>query len=267
MNRYPYHRYLRYLVIDGERTDEIQSHLSDLDYAPPTTEDVDFLRRTLVTGRIVDDAWRERCEVDMFEESSDDMTMAHKIVETGVMRGVCERALLDRVPVRHVSTILTLKFGLRVTERAVSLFRRGWWDTETLSIIDFANYYRAKGDRKPDPPAGVPVHMRGAAAAWEHGILPAEDELSTEDIVRALQVDAFMHYERARMVPSPAMQNEARKWAALALKTSQIRAPKTVKTDQPSLPGLKAQVYYPEQHAPSLADLEQPGDTDDDDPI
>lgn len=266
MNRYPYHRYLRYLVLDGERTEEIQTHLSDLDYAPPSDEDVDFLRDTLVTNRIVDDAWRARCEVDMFDEVDDDMTMAHKIVETGVMRKVCEQALLERVPVRHVSTILTLKFGFKVSERAVSLFRRGWWDTEALSLIDFAAYFRAKGERKPDPPVGVPVHMRSAAAAWAHGILPSEDEMSTDDIVRALQVDAFMHYERARSVPSLAMQAEARKWAQLALRTSQIRAPKTLKNEKDQLPGLQAKVYYPERSAPSLADIEQPG-ADDDDPI
>ncbi len=272
MTRYPYHRYLRYLVLEGDDAEEIRRHVVDLGFIPPTAEDVEFLRSTLVAGRLIDDEWRVRCEVDMFAEQSPEMEQAHWIVETAAVRACVERALFDRVPVRHCATIATLKFGHTVTERAVGLFRRGWWDTEELSTLDFAAYFQLQGRRKPDPPEGVPLHLRPAAAAWAEGILPGEEDLSTDDIVRALQVDAFMHYERARMVPSPSMQDEARKWAVIALRTSQIRKPKgPAKKEQGDLPGLKPAVYYPDHASPSLADLDQAGDDDggdgNDDPI
>lgn len=257
--------------MEGDEAAEIASHLVDLGYIAPTDDDVEFLYNTLVKGRLIDDGWRARCDVDMFDEQSPEMDQAHWIVETETVRACVERALFDRVPVRHVATIATLKFGRTVSERAVSLFRRGWWDTEELTTLDFAAYFALQGQRKPDPPEGVPLHMRPAAAAWNAGILPSEDDLSTDDIVRALQVDAFMHYERARVIPSPSSQDEARKWAIIALRTSAIRKPKVVKKEQAELPGLKPAVYYPQHSTPSLADLEQAADDDgddgDDDPI
>lgn len=262
MTRVPYHRYLRYLVLAGDSADEITSHLLDLGYLPPPPEDIAFLRDTLVKGRLLTDEWRARCEVDMFDDTSADMDQAHWLVETAPARVVAERALLDKVPQRHVATIVTLKFARTVSERAVSLFRRGWWDTEELTAVDFAAYLARAGTRKPDPPAGVPLHLRPAAAAWAQGILPPEEELSTDDIIRALQVDAFMHYERARTIPSPSKQEEARKWAQLALRVSQVRRPKASGKvgGQQELPGLKPAVYYPDVQAPALEDIEQPDD-------
>lgn len=270
MTRYPFHRYLRYLILEGDDAVEVQRHIADLGYIPPTTEDIEFLRATLVTGHIVDAAWRTRCEVDMFDDDSPEMSQAHWIVETGIVRACVERALFDKVSARHCALIVSLKFGHACSEQAIALFRRGWWDTETLTAIDFAHYFELQGRRKPDPPDGVPLHIRPAAAAWAQGVLPAEEDLSTDDIIRTLQVDSFMQYEQARVVPSPGSQDEARKWAIIALRTSQIRKPKSAKREQQELPGLKPKVYYPGTPAPSLADLEQAdddGDTDNDDPI
>lgn len=267
MTRYPFHRYLKYLVLEGDDNQEIQNHLFDLGYVAPSTEDIEFLRETLVAGRLIDAAWRTACGVDMFDSDSADLAQAHWIVETGLVRECIERALVEKIGVRHTATIATLRFGKSVTEAAVRFFRDGWWDTESLTLIDFAEYLALVGKKKPDPPLGVPLHMRAAAAAWAEGILPPEEDLSTDDIMRALQVDAFMQYERARVSMSPEARDEARKWAALALRTSQLRKPKSSKRDQPELPGMKPAVYYPDYDAPSQAELEQPAEDEDDDPI
>lgn len=275
MNRYPYHRYLRYLVLEGDDVESIRRHIgAELGFFAPLEEDVQFLIDTLYAGRLITEDWRKKNEVDLFEEAGHDMEQAHWIVETGPARAVAEKALLDRVSARNTATILSMKFGLSyvITERAVSLFRRGWWDTESLTAVDFARYYRLRGERKPDPPPGVPLHMRPAAAAWAEGVLPDETELSTDDIVRSLQVDAFMHYERARSTPGAANQEEARKWAVIALRTSQLRKPKTPAkgagaTGQGTLPGLKPAIYTPDQATPSIEDIQavNAGDEDDGD--
>lgn len=267
MNRFPYHRYLRYRVLEGDSFEDVCDNLEGLGFSTPDEEDYAFLVQTLVSGRLINDAWRERCDVTMFDETSPDMDLCIWIAEDEHVRDCLQRALFERVPVRHCATILTLKFGRTVTEKAVSLYRHGWWDTEELTVIDFMHYWQRGSSSKPDPPP-VPLHLRPAASAWQNGVLPSEDELSTDDIVRTIQVDAFMAFAEARQTNTPASADEARKWALLAMRTSQIRKPKTAAKDksQTALPGLKPLVYHPKNEAPSLADLEQPDD-DDQDPI
>ena len=225
-----------------------------------------MLRSTLYTGRFIDAEWRQKCEVDIFDEESDDVDGMNWILDNPPARRVVEKALLDGTSARHCANIVTMKFGRAISERAASLYRRCYWDTEALTKIDFAHYYARGGQRKPDPPPpSVPLEARGAFTAWEEGIVPDEEELSTEKIMRTIQVDAFMCFEKARAKPTPEAQDDARKWAVLAMRASQFRKPKASSKGQEQLPGLKPAVYYPEFNTPTLADLEDAGDGNDDD--
>jgi hypothetical protein len=259
--RYPFHRYLRFLVLEGDGVDDIRRHIgAELDYLVPSHKEIEELIFTLVKGRIVDDAWRKKCDVEMFLEESLDMTTCHWIVENGPARAAAERLLLEGVNSRHTAQVLTLKFNHQVSEHAVSLFRRGFWDVDTLSKIEFAEYYRAMGSRKPEPPP-APLKFRSAYTAWEHGELPDPEELTPDDMVRVIAVDAFMSYNKARSTPVRESQEEARRWASVVLKTAQVSKAvggrgKGDDKGQPSLPGLRAEVYFPESHVPTLAELE-----------
>lgn len=273
MNRYPYHRYLRYLVLEGDGVAEIQRHLEeDLSFIPPLTEDCEELIRTLKTGRLITPEWREKCDVTILDEESDDMDGCDWILSTPKARAVVEKALLDGMSARHTATIVSLRFGRSVSERSASLYRRCFWDTEALSLIDFSNYFALKGKRAPEAPRGIPLKMKSAFSAWEAGLIPDEEDLSTEDIVRTIQVDAFMHFKKASNIPSPRSQKEARDWAAVALRTSQIKAAAAAKmtkgdSSQESLPALKPAIYIPDHHIPTLAELHGSDEDIDDDPI
>lgn len=266
LSRYPYHRYLRYLILEGDGVDEISGHLADLGFTPPPADELRLLVDTLRTGRLMTAGWRRECDVVMFDDDSRDLGTCYWLVETSVARAVAERLLLDGVNLRHCAQVLRIKFGREVSDEAVSLFRDGFWDTKTLTLIDFAAYYELGRGRKPDPPPkGVPLALRPAFAAWDNGVIPGEDELATDDIVRAIQVDAYMRYARASTIPSPQSQDEARKWAAIALKVSAVKA-KTLGKKRSDLPDLRPAVYYPAQHVPTLAELAAGDDPDDHDP-
>lgn len=262
MTRYPYHRYLRYLVLEGDEVVDICRHFVELGYAPPHKQDVEMLVSSLRDGRVIDDAWRAHCDVAMFDDRGTDLEDCFWVVENGAVRDVVERALLDNVTQRHCSTMVSMRFGRRVTEKSIGIFRSCFWDTESLTRLDFAGYL-ARKNRSLDPPPGVSLAHRGSFRAWEQGVTPDDEELSSDAIMRAIQVDAFMAYNQAKTVPGAQSQDEARKWATIAVRVSQMRRPKVVSDKgQKDLPALKAQVYYPDRDSPTLADLE-----DEDDPI
>ncbi len=271
MTRYPYHRYLRFLILDGSEAQDIRDHLGDeLDYLAPTVQEIEELCAQIYTGRIVNGAWRERCDVQMFDEVSEDMNTCHWVVETGPVRQAAERLLLEGVSSRHTGNVLTLKFGRQVTEHAVSLFRRGFWDTETLTKVEFAEYFRRAGARKPDPPPTALKH-RALYAAWEHGEMPDDGELSVDEMVRTIATDAFMQYNKARQMPIREAQDEARRWAQVVVRTAPLVAAglgrgKNGDAGQPSLPGLRAEVYIPESNVPTIAEL-GPGAIDGSSPL
>jgi hypothetical protein len=246
--RYPYHRYLTYQVLNGDAVDDIIDHMVDLEYAAPDEGDVqelvNHLRRRRVTKEI-----RIRYGVDFFD--GEGMDKVHWIVETPAARTVAERMLLDRVAPKAIATVLELKFGATVAAVTVERFRDGFWDTATLTAVDFSNYFRLAGGRKPDPQPTSLV-TRPAMAAWKEGLVPDEEELSPDAIVREIQVDAFMRYKQMAAVDD---HKTAMDWAKLALKTAPARRLIAESKLGSQVPALKEQLFYPEHKVATLGDL------------
>lgn len=244
MNRYPYHRYLTYLVLEGE--EDIPGHLSALEYIPPLDEDVDELRTRL--NRPVNRGLRKKYDVLFFDDEN--MDVVYWLVETVPARTCAERLLLDRVHPKHVATVLSLKFNEKVTEATVDRFRRGFWDTSVLTPTDFTAYFRMGGERKPDPPPGS-LETRAHYSAWKEGLLPDEEALSPDSMIREVQVDAFMVYKRHLNQHD---HKTAIDFARLLLKTAGTRAGLTRKTGS-GVPPIKPILEYGDNHVPTLGEL------------
>lgn len=252
-------------MLDGLEEEEIIEHLGqELDFIPPTSEDVRFLVSTLRVGKIIDDEYRKKCDVDLFDEDSEDLRLAFWVVENEDVREAACRCLHDGISARNVGTILSMKFGKTITEGAVSIFRRGFWDTVGLTKIDFHHYFVLGNVHEPDPPS-VPLHMRTAAAAWDEGILPSEEDLSSDEIIRTIQVSSFMEFSRLRDSESPCDKKEMFKWASFALKASLVAKPKKQKSDDFVIPGLRDYtIHHADQSVPSIDDIQQPPEGEED---
>jgi hypothetical protein len=260
VSRYPYHRYLTYLVLSGENTDDVISNLSDLEYVPPEAADVDAIRDGF-RGRLFTADLRESLGLSFFDGDSSSTLHMFWIVETAAVRSCAEHLLLDRVDPDAVSTILGLKFGREVTRRGVEMFRDGFWDTTTLTAVDFTNYFRRGGKRKPDPPpSAVPLTQRPAYAAWAEGIIPDETQLPVEDMVRSISVDSYFRFKNLSSRPDVDSQRQALSFASMVLKTGTAQKQlsaiakargKGAGTDM----SLKPMLEYPDNPVPTLADL------------
>ena len=248
MNRYPYHRYLIYQILRGDDVDDINDHMVDLEYIPPPTKDVAELASRLRRRSLGENLYKTY-DVEFFDEQSESRDLMNWIVTTPVVRTCAERLLLDRVHPRHAATILGLKFNEALTIKAVEMFRTGFWDTTTLTPIDFENYFQLAGTHKPKPPP-TSLAMRAAHSAWREGLPPDEEELSADAMVREIQTDAFMHFKEAA-----GDLKQAKPWAELVLKTAPARKALTDSGKSGPLPGVLPVLEYPDNSIPSLGDL------------
>lgn len=246
MRRYPYHRYLTYQVLNGDSVDDVVDHMSDLEYIPPLDEDVVELRAHLLRRRVTREV-RERHGVLFFDEEN--MEPVHWIVETPAARTCTERLLLDGVHPKHVATIVGLKFGRELSAHAIEMFRDGFWDTATLRMTDFAEYFRLGGQRKPDPQPTSLV-TRPAMAAWREGLVPNEEELSPDAMLREIQVDAFMRFKETRDRHD---HKTAIDWAKLALKTAPAR--RSLIDRAKKIPEVKPMLVHSDQYVPTVGEL------------
>lgn len=243
---------------------DIRAHIAGLGYAPPRMDDVDRVIRLSVTGRAVDangavtdTAWRESCGVGFFDEKQGeaDLDECYMIVETAPVRALAEKLLLSGVTPVNVATILNLRANVRVSKDAVKMFRDGFWDVETLTSIDFRNYYELSRRERPERPRTAPLTQSAALVMYGEGMLPGEEELSTDDIVRSIQVASYVKFTEAQAKPNGSA--DAAKWANLALKASTMqRADKNKNKNSKQLPVLKPLVHYPSQEVPTLAELD-----------
>lgn len=256
MRRYPYHRYLTYLVLNGDAIDDIVDHVADLEFVPPARDDVVELRSALRRRRVTAEV-RAHHDVTFFDDESPALDTAFWLVETPAPRTAVERLLLDRVPDKTIATIATLKFGRSISSGAVDTFRRGFWDTNALTPVDFSDYFRRAGSRKPDPPPeAVSLTTRPHYAAWKHGLHPDVSELSPDAMIREIQVDAFMMAKEA-MSGATKNMSVAKAMAELVIKTTSatknIAAGRKGKTD--SIPDLQPLLVHPTADVATLGDL------------
>ena len=254
MRRYPYHRYLAYLLIGGDDTATVIAHLRDLEYVPPLAEDVEELRAQINRLRALRDL-RARYGVEFLGAQSPAATLMRWLVETPHARTCTERLLLDHVQPAGVATIIGLKYGQpTMSAQAIEYFRDGFWDTALLTHVDFSAYFHMGAQTKPEPPPeAVSLATRPQYAAWKQGLHPGDEELSPETMVRELQVDAFMRFKE---LSSRANFRDAKLWAELVLKTASARRSlKEAKVGSGGDFALRPLLKYPEQHVPTLGEL------------
>lgn len=248
MRRYPYHRYLTYLVLLGEDVDDVIENLCELEYIPPKREDVEELITHLRRRRVTNETYK-RHGVDFFTESSIDKV--NWIVETPPARTVVERMLLDRVAPKAIATVISLKFGVTMPAVTIDRFRDGFWDTLHLTSYDFSEYFRLGSGRKPDPQPTSLV-TRPAMSAWRQGLVPDDDELSPDAIVREIQVDSFMRFKEM------AERNDhklALDYAKMAIKTAPARRLIAEAKVGTKVPPVTQMLFDPEHEVATLGDL------------
>jgi hypothetical protein len=248
VRRYPYHRYLAYLVLNGDDADEIIEHFEGLEYIPPHREDVDELIAHLRRRRVTRETY-ERHGVLFLDDSGIDKV--HWIVETPPARTVVERMLLDRVAPKAIATVVQLKFGSDTAAVTIERFRDGFWDTVLLTSYDFSEYFRMGRGRKPDPQP-TSLQTRPAMSAWREGLVPDEEELSPDAIVREIQVDSFMRFKEF------ADRNDhklALEYAKMALKTAPARRLIAEAKVGSQVPPLKQMLFHPPHEVATLGDL------------
>lgn len=265
MNRYPYHRYCRWLALEGESPAALAAHIYSLGFIAPRREDVEIFVRTCMgpgvlrdaDGRAASAAWRAACDVAMFDDlqGDRDLEQCYWLVETAPVRALCEKLLITGLSPRQVATVLNLRANAQVREEAVRLFRDGFWDVKTLTSLDFKRYYALGNRERPEPPSHVPLTQRVAAVAWDNGLVPTDEELSTDDIVRSIQVSAYLKYAECQKQTGADATTQAQRWATTALRASALQRAKKPETRQDELPGLKPRVHYPDSPVPTLAEL------------
>lgn len=260
--RYPYHRYLAYRLLSGDSVDDLRAHIRDLEYHPPSRDDVvamdNEISRLQLSGRDP----RKEMGLEFFDRQGPSTTAMYWLVETPLARGVAEKMLLDRVDTRAVASVLGYKFDTRVTVESVNMFRDGFWDTINLGPVDFAAYFHAAGKRKPDPPPSlVPLTQRPHYSGWSQGHLPTEDDLSVEEMIRNIAVDSYFRFKELSSRPDVDSQRQALGFAGMVLKTAPTAMRKANAKRADDVPALMPLLTYPQDSVPTIEELDN--DVDD----
>lgn len=260
MNRYPYHRYLAYQLLNGDDPSTVCSHMRDLEFTPPRTRDVEKLAKSIAMANLSGENLRQDLNLGFFDEAGPSLDAMFWLVETVSARRVTEKMLLDRVDPKVVAAVVGHKFDTRVTIESVAMFRDGFWDTVTLSPVDFADYFHLGGARKPDPPpARVPLNQRPSYASWNEGVVPDDDELTVEDMIRNIAVDSYFQFKELSSRPDVDSRRQALGFAGMVLKTAPTAIRKARKPEAP--PPLAPLLVYPSDNVPTIEELDN--DVDD----
>lgn len=255
MTRYPYHRYLAYQLLNGDDVDAVVAHMRDLEFVPPRRADVERLAYDVAKASLAREDLRAELGLGFFDEPGPSLDAMFWLVETVAARAVAEKMLLDRVEPRVVAAVVGHKFNARVTVEAVDMFRNGFWDTVTLSPVDFAEYFHLGGQRKPDPPpTRVPLNQRPSYVSWSEGVVPDDDSLSVEDMIRNIAVDSYFQFKELASRQDTDSKRQALSFAGMVLKTAPTAMRKARKTDAP--PPLAPLLEYPQDTVPTIEELD-----------
>jgi hypothetical protein len=262
VTRYPYHRYLAYQLLNGDDVDAVISHMRDLEFIAPRRPDVEKLSADISRSHLAGENLRQAMRLEFFDDAGPSLEAMFWLVETMSARSVAERMLLDRVDTKTVAAVLAHKFDVRVSVDAVEKFRDGFWDTVTLSPVDFAEYFHIGGRRKPDPPpTRVPLNQRPSYVSWSEGVVPDDDSLSVEDMIRNIAVDSYFQFKELSSRPDVDSKRQALSFAGMVLKTAPTALRKTRKNEAP--PPLAPLLEYPQDTVPTVEELDN--DVDDSD--
>lgn len=261
--RYPYHRYLAYRLLSGDSVDDLRAHIRDLEYCPPSREEIAAVDNDLSRMRLSSVDPRKELGLEFFDRQGPSITAMYWLVETPLARGVAEKMLLDRVDTRVVASVIGYKFDTRVTVEAVNMFRDGFWDTINLGPVDFATYFHAAGQRKPDPPPSlVPLTQRPQYSGWSQGFVPTEEDLSVEEMIRNIAVDSYFRFKELSSKSDVDSQKQALGFAGMVLKTAPTAMRKANAKRVDDVPALMPLLTYPQDTVPTIEELDN--DVDDD---
>lgn len=260
MTRYPYHRYLAYQLLNGDAVDAVVAHMRDLEFITPCRDDVERLALDIARASLAHEDLRQTLGLGFFDEPGASLDAMFWLVETVAARNAAEKMLLDRVEPRVVAAVIGHKFSARVTIESVDMFRDGFWDTITLSPVDFAEYFHTGARRKPDPPPPrVPLNQRPSYTSWAEGVVPDDEDLSVEDMIRNIAVDSYFQFKELSSRPDTDSKRQALGFAGMVLKTAPTAMRKARKTDAP--PPLAPLLSYPEDTVPGIEEIDN--DVDD----
>jgi len=260
---YPYHRYMAYRLVSGDRPGEVCKNIEDLGFLPPKLSDVEKLRDNMTRARISGSDLFKELKLEVFERTGPSADAMYWIVETPAARASAEAMLIDRVDLKAVAAVLGHKFNARVTAESVEMFRDGFWDTVTLTPMDFSFYFRLGGKKKPEPPPErVPLSHREHYTSWRNGVVPGDEEISVEEMIRSIAVDSYFQFKELSSRPDPESRKQALSFASMVLKTAPVAMRKSSAKNGLQVPALAPILTYPADTALSLEDLEDAREDD-----
>lgn len=241
----PYHRYLDYLIYKGMKAGDIRSNILGLDYFPPSHLEIEQRRAEIGSLRIA--SVRTSLGIDLlFDADSHVLRNCLFIVEHKPVRETAERMLAERVEAPDVASVLSFKYNNKIGRESVEAFVMLFWDVWTLTPLDFREYFQAAGVEVSMARAPVPLAVRKDYSSWKEGLVP---EMSSEDMIRQIEVDAFMRYNEFAGMRK---MDDARADAKLTL-TMALARKKNFKAKDETLEGIEFADAV--SQAPTLSEL------------
>lgn len=253
--RYPYHRYLRYQLLEGDDVEEICEHMLALGYIRPREEDLRDMLGPIPAYQIGDDEVKKEHDVDFFDTPCPSRDGMYSIVENDRVRTMAEKLLLDRVPNKDIATILGHNFGRQFDIKAVDMFQKGFWDTVHLSRLDFYNYFQLGGKGMPRERGAGTLDERSMMSAWREGVHPGDEDLSIDKMMKSLTVDSYFNFKENQSTPSPEKQDQARKWAGVFMRAASASKSLGASSERKKEGGIKPILTYSQTQPPTLEDL------------
>ncbi len=188
----------------------------------------------------------EKISVDLEDAQEDIFEDSLYIYTTPPMKKIVQDMILENCSNKVICDVLEHKFNVQYEPRAITLFRKFFFDNRTFNNYELAEFL---GREMPDAPP-VPGSMRSEYRAYKNG---AEVDL---DIDMALQHMFAQNFFRAQELAKYGWAGDDK---SLKFKAQAMNAYKLLKeyNQKSSLPDeFKYEIEYPEDTALDLEDLD-----------
>ena len=231
--RLPFHRHLKWLILDGFDNATIHQFYDNIQFPIPSTEQIEQADEQLKT-LIIPGATRRRLAKRIFDEGDQGVWKKHgfeeiylhtlkkidwpeigRVLNHPVMRVALDCCLISSVDTEKITQLLPVTFSLAMSPESIAVYKKYFLDVDLMNKSDWQSYLRIL---QPDRY----VHERIFAALTRnqdevlHLVgLPTKTQFGT--MLKNIMSTAHYRFEYYSRQMTPESQEEARKWAKVMI--------------------------------------------------
>ena len=231
--RLPFHRHLKWLILDGFDEEAIRDFYNNIQFPVPSKKLIEEasdnvatlilpnLTRRRLAKRIFDLSDRAVWKKHGFEEiylqtmKKTDWAEIGRLLNHPVMRVALDCCLIARVEAEKISQLLPVTYSLAFSEASITLYQKYFFDSELMNRGDWLAYLKLLSEDRYSYERVFKALTRNQDEVLHLVGLPTK--LQFGNMLKNIMNTAHYRFEHFARQMSPESQEEARKWAKVLI--------------------------------------------------